>query len=338
MIIYYSFKRYSLNKIDKILSLVEQKGQNVKILTKLREIERISETTNIEFECVCGNLFRKKYSQIRDQKYILCEKCVINNRVSKRRKDFNLIRNDFLRKGYKILDEQNYINNTTRLEVENEDGYKGFLSYQHLKRNNDFVKFSVNFNEKYFLHNIKIYEKINNYSSRVVCYNKNTKENSRTSIIVKCGCGEFYRTTYIYYLQKDGKCKKCANSLSSYESVVKKFLCDNNINFVSEYTFKNCRDKNVLPFDFYLPEYKIAIEVDGEGHYYPCHFNQINIKKAQNAFFITKRHNLIKNIYCMENDIYLLRLPYWTIKNSNEYKKIIISLLCSYCWWISCQR
>lgn len=319
-----------MNKIEKIFSLVEGKGYHTKILTNLDNLNKISEDTLLEFECVCGAKFGKKYSQIRDQKYILCQKCAIERRVDKRRKDFRHVKKLFEDNKYKILLNQNYVNNVTKLEVEDEEGYRGFLEYRQLKKGDSLVRFSTKTNEKYFLYNIRLHEKKNNYSSSVLSIIPERKDKSRTVISVKCGCGEIYETTYIYYLNKDGQCAKCINSLSSYESKMRNYLFQNGIYFISEYTFADCRDKNPLPFDFYLPEYNLVIEIDGEGHYFPCHFNNISKDKAVFSFEKIKYHDLLKNIYCMENHIDLLRIPYWEIKDSDGYRKIITSLLCSY--------
>ena len=39
-----------------------------------------------------------------------------------------------------------------------------------------------------------------------------------------------------------------------------------NIDFKEQYKFEDCKFYNKLPFDFYLPQYNICIEYDGEFH------------------------------------------------------------------------
>ena len=41
----------------------------------------------------------------------------------------------------------------------------------------------------------------------------------------------------------------------------------NNINYIREKRFKDCKNIKPLPFDFYLPEKNICIEYDGEHHF-----------------------------------------------------------------------
>jgi len=48
-------------------------------------------------------------------------------------------------------------------------------------------------------------------------------------------------------------------------------LIKNNINFISQYKFKDCifpDTKYPAIFDFYLPDKNICIEYDGEQHFY----------------------------------------------------------------------
>ena len=130
------------------------------------------------------------------------------------------------------------------------------------------------------------------------------------------------------FVNSGHRCPHCNKSTG--ETKISTFLKEHNVNFEREYRFNDCKYKYRLPFDFYLPEYNLVIEIDGEGHYFPCHFNNISKDKAVFSFEKIKYHDLLKNIYCMENHIDLLRIPYWEIKDSDGYRKIITSLLCSY--------
>ena len=69
--------------------------------------------------------------------------------------------------------------------------------------------------------------------------------------------------------------------------------------------FMNCKDTSFLPFDFYLesPQFgKYVIEFDGEQHFK-------NIEYFGN-FETRRKHDLIKNRFCWENGIKLIRIPY----------------------------
>ena len=90
--------------------------------------------------------------------------------------------------------------------------------------------------------------------------------------------------------------------------------------YVPQYRFDDCRDINPLPFDFYLNEYNVAIEVDGEGHYYPIKYSSSWTEKETLANFYTiKKHDKIKTKYCINNNIELIRIPYYERNNLKSF-------------------
>ena len=88
---------------------------------------------------------------------------------------------------------------------------------------------------------------------------------------------------------------------SRYENIFKDFLDNNKISYVYQYSLNQCRDVLPLPFDFYISDYDILVEIDGEGHYKPCHFNNISKADAIKTFKLTKKHDNIKNDFCKKN-------------------------------------
>ena len=148
-------------------------------------------------------------------------------------------------------------------------------------------------------------------------YDKVQYKNNETKVCIICPeHGEFWQTPY-NHLSGFG-CSFCVKSKGIIEII--KQLKDFNINIITEYRFENCKDKNSLPFDIYLPNYNICIEYDGEQHFEPIRFNGISLEKAKEIFERTKKHDTIKNNYCKENNIQLIRIPYW---NKNLIKEIL---------------
>lgn len=109
-------------------------------------------------------------------------------------------------------------------------------------------------------------------------------------------------------------CPRCKESIG--ERKVRRWLESNNITYIYQKSFTTCRDKKELPFDFYLPDYNVCIEYDGEQHFRPVDFSGKGYEWAIKQFNQTKRHDEIKNKYCMINNIHLLRIPYY--KNVEE--------------------
>ena len=75
---------------------------------------------------------------------------------------------------------------------------------------------------------------------------------------------------------------------------------------------------NPLRFDFYLDDYNTAIEFDGEQHYFPVNFDSYHEKRFKKEFYDLKIRDQIKNKYCLENRITLIRIPYWDRDNIEE--------------------
>lgn len=106
---------------------------------------------------------------------------------------------------------------------------------------------------------------------------------------------------------------------SSGEIYVENLFIENNVNYISQCTFDNCKDIQVLPFDFYLPEYNTVIEYNGKQHYEP-----IDFFGGKKAFEYTQKHDKMKINYCIENNINVIILPYTL--SEDEIKNIILNI------------
>lgn len=91
---------------------------------------------------------------------------------------------------------------------------------------------------------------------------------------------------------------------------VEELLRNNNISFIQEYKpFKFSSGANAS-FDFYVNN-KYIIEYDGETHYqYNLHgwHNETQMKVQQ-------ERDIIKNQWCKDNNIPLIRIPYWHLQD-----------------------
>lgn len=139
-------------------------------------------------------------------------------------------------------------------------------------------------------------------------------------------------TTYSQRISR-GVSKKIAlltpinDTKSMQEMEIDRFLSgliDINIidKYLKGYMFAECKDKSKLPFDFcVVKNNKIGIiEFDGRQHFVPncfwsleeavCRgYKDIN-EAAQKEFEIIRKHDLMKNEFCKENKIPLLRIRY----------------------------
>lgn len=105
----------------------------------------------------------------------------------------------------------------------------------------------------------------------------------------------------------------CGCLLSYYNMYIKKILISNKIIHKTEYVV--WIEDNMYRFDFYLPQYNLFIEYDGEQHYKPVRFYKQNDEEMEQTFKETQKRDKIKNRYCEQNHINLLRIPYWEKEN-----------------------
>lgn len=142
-------------------------------------------------------------------------------------------------------------------------------------------------------------------------YSLVTYINSQTKIKIVCHIHGVFEQEPNSHLCKRG-CPKCKISLG--ENKVKQHLENKEITFIEQKRFDECKNKRPLPFDFYLPDYNMCIEFDGEQHFKPerrSKDEQKNISKFESVKF----RDTIKTQFCIDKNIKLIRIPYWDIKN-----------------------
>lgn len=156
-------------------------------------------------------------------------------------------------------------------------------------------------------------------------YNKVIYVGVDIKVIITCKeHGDFLQTPYNHVKIQCG-CPICKESKG--EKKIKKFLEENNIiAFIRQYKFNDCKNINQLPFDFYLQDYNLCIEYDGELHYKPVEYFGGG-KSLKNR----KKLDKIKTDYCLNNNIKLIRIPYWDFKNIEEIlkKELLFELILS---------
>lgn len=140
-------------------------------------------------------------------------------------------------------------------------------------------------------------------------YSKVNYINYITKVTIICPLhGEFQQTPNEH--RNGCGCPICR--LSKGELKVASFLIANNINFTPQYTFDDCRGKrSVCRFDFYLHDYNVLIEYDGEQHFFGWDRDLESLKLIQ-------ENDAIKNKYCADNCIRLLRISYKEISLIDE--------------------
>lgn len=127
-----------------------------------------------------------------------------------------------------------------------------------------------------------------------------------------------YRNRFIKRIQSFIK-NKCTNlkvkiihGFSKGENTIWNWLKSHTIKFEFQKRFQDCRDKNTLPFDFYIPKYNLCIEFQGSQHYDPGFYirKKKSLKEGIEKYTIQKKHDEMKKIFCMQNNINFLEIKY----------------------------
>jgi very-short-patch-repair endonuclease len=194
-------------------------------------------------------------------------------------------------------------------------GFEGIFyiqkPYYHLSgsRPENIVRATKKTNKQFIFEANKIHEYKYNYDK--VEYIKN-----QVKVIITCPVHGDFKQTPNSHLQGNG-CPNCNESRGEKEIV--KVLEKYKIDFIRQKKFSECKNVFELPFDFYIPSKRICIEFDGKQHYEPIDFFG-GIK----AYESLKLNDSIKNDFCENNCINLIRIKYDQIDN---IEKILNDLL-----------
>lgn len=136
--------------------------------------------------------------------------------------------------------------------------------------------------------------------------------NFKTVWRCRCDCGNEVDITLSDL--STGNTQSCGcNKISHGERFISDVLISNNIKFISQKTFDDCKNIRALRFDFYLQDYNVVVEFDGLQHFQPVDFFG-----GEDDLIIRQKRDEIKTRYCQEHKIHLVRIPYYYTKNQIE--------------------
>jgi hypothetical protein len=139
-------------------------------------------------------------------------------------------------------------------------------------------------------------------------------KNNKSKFKLKCIYNHTWETYYSNFINNNRCCPTCSESRG--EKIINDILNARNIEYIREAKFDNCIYKRQLRFDFYLPKFNTCIEFDGIQHFEP-------VKRFGGEYYLSEiiKKDYIKNKYCEDNNIKLIRIKY------NQNTDDIISVL-----------
>ena len=258
----------------------------------------------LKFKCGCGNEFERDFAHFKHRKQIVCKACSV-----KHIPNFQPITNEkFILKvkemvGNEYTFKENYVNARTKLKVKhNVCGYEYSVTPDKFIGKNErrcpYCHGSVVDTENIFILKLKKvfegkYEMVSDYKG------------SRNATKFKhLDCGHVFETSPDCLIRGIVGCHKC-NTSRGERRIIDIF---DNHNFSYKYQYRFSDLKNHI-FDFVITDKNrelIAIEFDGIQHFKPIVFFG-----GEEKFIIQQQRDKIKDKYCEDNNIKLIRIPYW---------------------------
>ena len=153
------------------------------------------------------------------------------------------------------------------------------------------------------------------FGKLIALYPTNKRKSGNIVWHCRCDCGNTVDVSSGELTRKTRNgTKSCGCITSRGEEKIVEILNELGIKYEKEKKFKDCINPKTdypLRFDFFLPDYNCCIEYDGGQHY-----EAIDYFGGKNTLTDVQYRDNIKNNFCKENNIQLIRIPY------TEYDKI----------------
>ncbi len=291
-----------------IVEYIQQ--NNCELITPRDEYENIKQKLLIK--CWrCGEVFEQSFSGFRYSLHKACRKCryFLGGRKSAKATDefrqevYELEGNE-----YTVLGE--YIDASTKVKIRhNKCGHVYYvLPRAFLEQGNRCPNCNPKKKKTHKEFCNEVYDLVGDEYTVIDKY-----RNAMDKIRIKHNvCKSVWRTSPNNFLSGT-RCPYCYRSKG--EDRIANILSMNNIEYQGEYIFEDCIHIEPLRFDFYLSQYNMCVEYDGEQHFKPCGFGEKDASKVIEKFNMVQKRDEIKNQYCKDNNIKLIRIPYYEFDN-----------------------
>ncbi len=317
-------KRKTIEYISKQISLIEP-------TTTLLSTKYENNREPLKFECACGNIFYKNWTTIQSNRTCKCRSCTRKDgwRHNRRAADFSAESYfEFVKCGF--VPQEIVSSVKQKVLCKDTNGYLGYISIENARNGKHFSVFSTKFNKNNLLYNLNIYAKNNGYNTRVISYREAPR---RIDIMIDCvcECGNIFTTCVGNFTSQNKlRCGFCSGVQSNLEHLVEIELCRLGVTFEKQKRFDKCRNPKtnyMLPFDFYIKDWNVCIEVDGDQHYRPSKFCDITDEEAARNFKYIIFKDSVKTEFCRHAGIKLIRISYKSFwRYDNNYKDILKEL------------
>jgi len=282
------------------------------------KVNYINNKTKVEIICKeHGSFFMKPNSHLSGQG---CKKCS-NMKVSSLHdfiKESNLKHNNLYSYTKSI-----YINSHSKIEIICKDHGSFFMKpCDHVNSTQGCPKCGkIKASNKTRKNTNLLIEQFKKNNGDIYDYSKIEYINNSSKIEIVCKKHGSFLQTPKSHLRGDG-CPKCM--CSKGERKIINYLEKNNIKYSIQKTFNNClsQNGNKLKFDFYLEEFNLCIEYNGEQHYSAIDFFGGEDKYNKLIF-----NDNSKILFCNNSNIQLLIIKYTDYNNIDTILDNLLSII-----------
>ena len=278
------------SKYKNTFSKIQVKCQNCDKISEIQINNLINKFRYNKYPCSCyykhtRESFLKKAKEIHGDKY-----------------DYSLITEEWWKKNYKKVD------NTKIPIICPKHGifYQKIGEHFYLRNNCPWCTSKLHYID--FMEKAKeIHQNKYEYLFDEKWWLENFTSQETTKVKIKCPDHGVFEQVVSNHLRQGAGCPKCKESKG--ERKIRQYLEENKIKYSNQKPIKIEGRNRSFYFDFYLPDYNLAIEFDGIYHF------ENDDERIQDRVVKTMERDKLKNQYCEENNIDLLRIPYWEFKD-----------------------
>ena len=209
---------------------------------------------------------------------------------------------------YTLLTKE-YINNKTKLNIICDKGHEWHPTFDNFinknRRCRKCADIQNGINQK--LSWEEVLNRVEPYGYKMIS-TENEYVNQDSKLKAYCPNGHIYEF-YINNFQQGKRCSKCL--MSSGEQEISRILSKYSIEYIFNYRFKD-ESVKTKPFDFKIYNKNICIEYDGQQHFH-MQFDKTLLELMNQHY-----SDNIKTQFCKNNNIQLIRIPYWEFNNIEQ--------------------
>lgn len=143
-------------------------------------------------------------------------------------------------------------------------------------------------------------------------------KSAKTNVTIRCNkCGHTWETHPNYILGHSSGCPYCNQSHG--EVFISELLINNNINYDYPKKFTDLKDKEMLHYDFFIPDQNTLIEYQGIQHY-----QSLGIFGGDKQYELQQKHDQMKRKYAKDHGYSLIEVPY-TEDTLGKVKNYLVS-------------